>query len=162
MFLENPSMKSMLDGFMTKKGRPYSDFEGLFGFDKIKTGLPFEILQACTLTFVDTMNWYAPYDTDVITYSNGQSVYLHIEDYNNASMIITINSNTTIVLNYMYRTDNFPAIEVIKHVGKSRKIYHIKDIVIGCGIDEELVLNITSLVIPYLTSILYDAYEVDK
>lgn len=160
MFYEQPSMRMMIDGFFAKKDRTYNEFEGLFGFDKIKTGVPYEMMQACTLVYVDAKNEYPPYETEEFVNDDGDSISLRVEDYNNAILILDFKDGTHYEANYMYRSDNFPAIEWIQIIGKKRIVKHFRELVPGCGLSNEVLIKSSNLIIKFLTHLLYKAYEV--
>ena len=161
MFYEQPSMRMMIDGFFAKKGRTYNEFQGLFGFDKIKTGVPYEMIQACTLVYVDTMkNQYPPYETEEFISDNMSIIYLSVEDYNNATLHIEFPNGKRYELKYMYRSDNFPAIEWVQIIGKKRIVKHFRELVPECGLSNEVLIEVANLIVKFLTNLLYKAYEV--
>ena len=161
MFYEQPSMRMMIDGFFTNKDRTYNEFEGLFGFDKIKTGVPYEMMQACTLVYVDNnKDGYPPYETDEFVNDDDDSISLRVEDYNNATLIIDYKDGTHYELNYMYRSDNFPSVEFVQTIGKRRIVKHFRELVPGCGLSESTLIKTSDLIIKFLTHLLYKSYEV--
>lgn len=161
MFYEQPSMRMMIDGFFAKKDRTYNEFEGLFGFDKIKTGVPYEMMQACTLVYVDAMkNQYPPYETDEFRTDDLSAIILSVEDYNNATLHIELPDGKAYEVKYMYRSDNFPAIEWIQIIGKKRIVKHFRELVPGCGLSNEILIKTSDLIVRFLTHLLYKAYEV--
>lgn len=160
MFYEQPSMRMMIDGFFEKKDRTLKDFEGLFGFDRIKTGVPYEIMQASTLVYVNTIGWYPPYETEEYVDADRNSISLNVEDYNNAALIIDLKDGKHYELKYMYRSDNYPAIEFVTIDGKRRFVKHFREFVPGCGLPEDLLIKISILIVEFLAKLLYEAYGV--
>lgn len=161
MFAENPSMKSMLDGLMSREGLTIYDFKSFFGFDRIKSGLPFEILQASTLVYAQKVwfnhNCLAPEKENRLSI-NSHRVYLYIDPKNTAMIYMDMEDGTDIRFKYTYTSDNFPAIEIVMKNSECKVIYHIRELVPGCGIDDGLIIDWSSTIVEYLTRLLYVAY----
>ena len=49
-------------------------------------------------------------------------------------------------------------IEIIMKNNESKVIYHIRELVPGCGIDNELIIDWSSTIVEYLIKLLYVAY----
>lgn len=155
MFYEQPSMKMIIDGFFQNKNHTYKEFEALFGFDKIKTGLPYEMLQACTVVYVENCVKEFPYE---LLIDNEVKILFNAKDSASAFIRIFLNDGVEWELRYFYRTDNFPSIEIIRTDKEGWIPFRVRDLVQGCGVPLSDILNITGVLIPFLTQLLYKAY----
>lgn len=170
MFYEQPSMKSILDGFFSTKGKTKDDIKALFGFDSVHTGLPYNMLQACTLKFFELVAKEANKDKVyrfVKKCAFGEVIIgLVFEDYNNASYICCISDKDKYKINFNYRTDNFPSIGISTTMGGTRYIRHLtinQEAFNDCSpfcVPTEHVLTIINGLIEVLVDMLYKAYEV--
>ena len=107
MFLEGPSTRTMIEGFMTKRDRTFSEFESLIGFNLFE--IEYELIQATTLLYYESQEAKAPCQIGQMTI-HGHNTFLKIKDNNNAILHIDLSSTESIELRYNYRTDNFPSI----------------------------------------------------
>lgn len=170
MFYEQPSMKSILDGFFSTKGKTKDDIKALFGFDSVHTGLPYNMLQACTLKFFELVvkqpNKNTAYHFVKKCAFGEVTVGLVFEDYNYASYIFYISNKDRYKIDFNYRTDNFPSIGIATPLGGTRYIRHLtinQEAFNDCSpfyVPTEHVLTIINGLIEVLVDMLYRAYEV--
>lgn len=176
MFYERPSMKMMIDGMFIKKDLTYNDFKALFGFD-IKLGVPYKIMQAVTLKYVDTIieNNISkfPFTSDCqrgdCTNNGYVLTSLEVIDYNNCVICVTY-KNYKYELRFNYRTDNYPAIEVsVADISKAKyAIYHIRELVPGTDkqytskgcLSDETISFLAIHVSNYLIDLLWSSYKI--
>ena len=155
MFYENPSTRTMLDGFMSKKGRSFEEFDGLFGFDKMSQGIPYEMLQACTLIYVDECTEFV--NRTGMTVS-GYNIYLDIMDNNNAWIHIDFDYSTSMDFKFNYRVDNFPSIEIGINILDKRHIRRSVDIDFSTSIPREIMSEAIYAIVSFLTMLLWKTY----
>lgn len=170
MFYEQPSMKSILDGFFSTKGKTKNDIKALFGFDSVHTGLPYNMLQACTLKFFEQIAKEPNKDKlyhfgQYLTAFDSIIIGLVFKDYNNAEFIIYLDNKNKYVLGFNYRTDNFPSVSITMPEGKTIYIRHLtinQKVINDCGVcvPTESILTIINGLIYALTDMLFRAYEV--
>ena len=155
MFYENPSTRTMLEGFMSKEGRTFSEFEGLFGFDKMSQGIPYEMLQACSLLYKDNCSGFEPRTTMTIY---GYNIYLDIVDNNNAWIHIDFNHSTSMDFRYNYRVDNFPSIEIGVNILGKRHIRRSTNLDFSTAIPIDIMSEAIRTIVTFLTHLLWRTY----
>ena len=154
MFYENPSTRTMLEGFMVKEHLTFSDFESLFGFDKMNQGIPYEMLQACVVLYYDKINI-----SRTIININNRSVCLEIMDNNNALIHIDFVSVTSIDIKFNYRTDNFPSIEFALKMMEKRWVRRSRNIDFTMSFPREVMMELISIMVSFLANLLWISYS---
>lgn len=169
MFLEGPSTRTMIEGFMTKENRTFSEFEALIGFNLFE--IKYELIQATTLLYYESENLKTPCQIGPMTI-HGHNIFLKINDNNNAVLHIDLGPDEDVELRYNYRTDNFPSIG-FKYAKKSSatRVYTRDIDMTVCNQDQLLkfdpniisgVLSDLSIYIPQLLWRIYQKKMSDK
>lgn len=125
MFLEGPSTRTMIEGFMIKENRSFSEFESLIGFNLFE--IKYELLQATTLLYYENQEAKASCQIGQMTI-HGHNMYLWIKDNNNAVLHVDLSPTEDVELRYNYRTDNFPSINFKYSRGSSATRVWTRDI----------------------------------
>lgn len=157
MYYGLPSSKTLLEGFLSRKGLTYNDMRALFGFNPIEI-IPYNFIQAVTALYNETHNKnnLYPYYYQFINQGSGQIIELQIKNEFNA--IISIASNDrNFEIRYPYKTDNFPCYEIYdKDIGN---IYFVKELNIR-DLPKNIAFSLKEWITCFFANILYLIYGV--
>lgn len=145
----------MLEGFMSKKGRSFEEFESLFGFERMNQGIPYEMLQACTLLYKDECN---SFENRTIKTIFGYNIYLDILDNNNAWIHIDFDYSTSMDFKYNYRVDNFPSIEIGVNILDKRHIRRSTNLDYSTAIPSDVMYEAIKTIVSFLIQLLWNTY----
>ena len=164
MFLEGPSTRTMIEGFMSKEDRTFSEFEALIGFNLFE--IKYELIQTTTLLYHEAEDLKTPCQIGQMNI-HGHNIFLKIKDNNNAVLHIDLSPTEDVELRYNYRTDNFPSIN-LKHtrLSKATRVY-TRDIDRNIcsrisNIDHTAIMEILSDLSIYIPHLLWRVYQKKK
>lgn len=156
MFLERPSTRKSIEGFMTKPNRDFGEFQSLTGFNL--TELSYELIQATTLLYYESENVKAPCKIGQMTIHN-HNIILKIIDNNNAILHIDFFDHSSVDIDYNYRTDNFPGFNIYYFSGSFVARDNVMKITNTSAIPKDFILEVLSDISVYIPHLLWRVYK---
>lgn len=156
MFLEGPSTRTMLDGFMIKKNREFGEFQSLVGFNLSE--LSYELIQATTLLYFESLDIKTPCQIGQMTVHQ-HNIYINILDNNNAILHIDFFSHSSVDIKYNYRTDNFATFNVTYISGNYVARDSVARLSRSTSIPSDAMLAVLSDISTYIPHLLWRTYQ---
>ena len=156
MFLEGPSTRSLIEGFMVKTNRKFEDFQSLIGFNI--RDLSYELIQATALLYYEYQESKAPCEIGQMTI-NQDNIYIKYIDNNIAIIHIDFFNNGSINIKFNYRTDNFPGFNIIYFNGSYVSMADVRSISSDNVIPTNAILNTISDINIYIPHLLWHIYK---
>lgn len=121
MLHQSTSFIESIRGLMMRPNLTLKDFSSIFNYDKMGT-VEYEKISTSVLYIAEQSNYYVPFSIDT------EYGTLRFEDSNNASIHLSMPNGATVVLSFMYRVDNFPAIQFVYNCRNNTIVYHTRNI----------------------------------